>query len=75
MFGLFPLLPAYGRDYKSRKAMLVDLNKGLDFMTSGGSYTNLDDLQAAGHTGSVNVRSADRRKVWVVKVGATGDAK
>ena len=44
------LIPAYGRDYKSKAAVLADLNAGKDFLiadmsnTWDGSYTSLADL-------------------------------
>lgn len=77
MFGAAPLVPVYGRDYKSRKAMLADLNANKDFRTAGGAgpVTNLADLREMGITGSINVRSADLCKVWVVEIGTEGEAK
>ena len=38
------LLPAYGRDYKSKKAVLADFNNGLDFvMAATGQYCSIRD--------------------------------
>lgn len=44
MFGLEPLTPAYGRDYKSLKAVQDDFDKDKDFMTPSGRATNRRDL-------------------------------
>ena len=41
------LLPAYGRDYKSKKAVLADFNAGLDFvMAATGQYCSIHDCNA-----------------------------
>lgn len=38
------VLPAYGRDYKSKKAALSDWNNGLDFRCAfSGSYLSKQD--------------------------------
>lgn len=50
MFNQIDLTPAYGRDYKSKAALLVDWEKGLDFKSPYG-YINIDsknDLKAKG---------------------------
>jgi len=36
MFGISPIVPAFGRDYTSVKALEEDFNKGMDFKTPGG---------------------------------------
>ena len=67
----YTLTPAYGRDYKSKAAVLADLNAGRDFM--GGIPgdrllpLNLDYLVRAGAV-EVNVRYSDLRRVAVVKI-------
>jgi hypothetical protein len=48
MFGLTPLVPAYGRDYKSKKAVEEDFYNNKDFKTLSGSYTNWTDLKKTG---------------------------
>ena len=63
------LTPAYGRDYRSKAAIVEDLNAGLDFMlnTYGGSRPlpcSLSDLA----DGSFQVRDRSLRKLWVVAV-------
>lgn len=32
------IVPAYGRDYKSKKALVADLNAGKDFIIVGSTY-------------------------------------
>ena len=65
------LTPAYGRDYKSKKAVLEDFNADKDFeissMYSGGRYTNKADLLHMGET-SVNIRYNKLQRVVVVRI-------
>ena len=63
------LIPAYGRDYRSKKAIQADLKEGrLDFRISDmssrhdGRYVNGQQLSAEGYT-SVRVRYGNLRKV------------
>ena len=63
------LVPAYGRDYRSKKAIQADLKEGrLDFRICDvssrwdGSYVNGQQLSADGYT-SVWVRYAGLRKL------------
>lgn len=62
--------PAYGRDYKSKKAVLEDWNAGKDFRINcfahpkDGSYVNKHDA-APGET--YNIRYDQQRKVLPVK--------
>ena len=63
------LIPAYGRDYRSKKAIQADLKEGrLDFRISDmssrwdGKYVNGQQLSADGYT-SVRVRYGNPRKV------------
>lgn len=58
------LTPAYGRDYKSAKAVVADWNAGKDFVfATTGQYTSKADW--AGKT--VLLRYAKLTKVAVVK--------
>ncbi len=58
------LTPAYGRDYRSRKALLADFNADLDFVTQpDGRYANRQDLAGLP---DVNVRYGKLRKVAVL---------
>lgn len=44
MFGIFPLTPAYGRDYKSKAEVITALKSGVDFKTCSGQYCSLRDF-------------------------------
>ena len=59
------LTPAYGRDYKSKKAIASDLNAGLDFVLQPhGCYANNESLADMDCT-AVNVRYKSMRSVAV----------
>jgi len=60
-------VPAYGRDYRSKKALLADWDAGKDFYIVGlgqSGYINKDD-KPDGVT--LNVRYADQTKVCVIR--------
>lgn len=64
------LVPAYGRDYKSKKSVLEDFDADKDFsvadiMSSG--YTNKADLVRMG-VKSVNIRYQKLTKIMVVSL-------
>lgn len=40
------LVPAYGRFYTSKKAVLTDWEKGLDFKIEAGPYTSIRDKES-----------------------------
>ena len=66
------LTPAYGRDYKSKKAVLADLEKDLDFVHHDtafgvGLYSNLSQLREE-NIKVINVRYSGLRKVMVVNL-------
>ena len=63
------LVPAYGRDYKSKKALLEDFNNDKDFKIAWtGQYTNKADLEKLfKDIYSVNIRYAKLRKIAVLK--------
>ncbi len=67
------LVPAYGRDYKSKKAIQVDLDADKDFVIADmmnrwdGKPANRRDLMAQGYT-QVKVRYAKLRKVAILKL-------
>lgn len=65
----YTLTPAYGRDYKSRAAVLADLNAGRDFLAFWGREMplNLEYLVRQGAT-EVNVRYSNLRRLAVVKI-------
>lgn len=67
---MLQVIPAYGRDYKSRAAVLEDWASGKDFQIVGvhpdaGRYVNRDD-----HSGPVTVRYGKLRKVTVIPAAA-----
>lgn len=66
---------AYGRDYKSKKAILVDWNAGKDFVNRnvfcGGAYINKEDAEKAGMS-VINVRYRSDRSVATIKRGGNG---
>ena len=66
------LTPAYGRDYKSRAAIITDLKAGKDFAYSAfgagvrARPINLPQILETG-VASISVRYAGSRKVAVIK--------
>ena len=63
------LLPAYGRDYKSKKAILNDLNALKDFLVSHtGKYINKPQFKELNNS-SFNVRYDQQRKKTNIKIG------
>lgn len=44
MFGVFPLVPAYGRDYKTEYEVVQDWQAGKDFRTVSGQYCSIRDF-------------------------------
>ena len=69
MFNQLNLQPAYGRDYKSKAALLVDWNEGKDFLECGTSrYINRSDFNKyCSHITSINFRYGGMRKKLVVE--------
>ena len=67
MFGITPLTPAYGRDYKNKKEVLEDFNLNKDFNTSMGQPINKDQIIDMG-LHSVNIRYKKLTQVAVVPV-------
>ena len=67
------LIPAYGRDYKSKKAIAADLAMDKDFIISDyfnryyGKPINLSQLMEEGYK-QVTVRYQQLRKVAVIKL-------
>jgi hypothetical protein len=67
------LTPAYGRDYKSVKAVKEDFDAGKDFMINDvsskddGRYANKEDLIQAG-VKAVKIRYARLTKVTILKL-------
>ena len=67
------LIPAYGRDYTSKRAVLADWNKGKDFYVStfghpyDGKPANKESF--VNQTGWVNIRYNAQRQVAVIRLG------
>ncbi len=63
------LLPAYGRDYKSKEDVLAAWHSNKDFVVAnaGGSYINKEDLVAHGDNVTViELRYDGRRRVIAI---------
>ena len=61
------LLPAYGRDYKTKNYIIKDLNELKDFIVShSGQYINKQQFNELGIT-SFNVRYSQQRKLINIK--------
>lgn len=67
MFGITPLTPAYGRDYKNRAQVRQDLDASKDFLAANGQYINKPQLLGLGLR-RVEIRSADLRRLWIVPI-------
>jgi hypothetical protein len=67
------LIPAYGRDYKSKKDVLAALNVGADFVlrsyNAPDTYINAQGLRELG-VRELNVRYGNLRKVCVLRMGS-----
>jgi hypothetical protein len=67
------LLPAYGRDYKNKAAILADLNSDKDFLISGISCALINREQLLmERVGSVVVRYKNQRSVTSFKLSKEG---
>ena len=66
------LVPAYGRDYKSKSEIIVGLKAGNDFKIMDisnpydGSYIDLNQIKEAGYE-EVYVRYSKHTKITVIK--------
>lgn len=68
MFGKPTLSGAYGRDYKSKQAILDDLNAEKDFQCNPqGCYINLEGIIAEGWT-DITVRYKRMAQCVIVKI-------
>ena len=62
------LLPAYGRDYKSKKSIINDLNALKDFVISHtGQYINKPQFKEL-NISSFNVRYDQQRKIANINI-------
>ncbi len=66
----FTLIPAYGRDYKNKVAVLADFQRDKDFEDASfdatGRYINKSDIKRAGG-GTVKLRYARLTKFVIVE--------
>jgi len=67
------MVPAYGRDYKSKKALLEDWNAGKDFQLQtihDNRYTSIRDVEELKKEGvkSLNIRYDRLTKICVIKL-------
>lgn len=68
MFGVDPIAPAYGRQYKSLKEAQADLDGDKDFRTPNGQYISRKELLQIGMR-TINIRyGAGLTKVGVLKI-------
>jgi len=62
------LLPAYGRDYKSKRLIIDDLNNNRDFLESTSmKYINKQQFKEL-NINSFNVRYDSQRKITNIKI-------
>ena len=68
------LLPAYGRDYKSKKAVLADFNNGLDFEIASFGFSQYCSIRDAAQLENVSLRyNKQRSVVCIVENANTGE--
>ena len=63
------LLPAYGRDYKSKKLIIDDLNNNKDFIESTSLRAINKQQFKELNISSFNVRYDQQRKITNIKIG------
>jgi len=63
------LLPAYGRDYKSKKLIIDDLNNNKDFLESTSLRAINKQQFKELNISSFNVRYDQHRKITNIKIG------
>ena len=63
------LLPAYGRDYKSKKLIIDDLNNNKDFLESTSLRAINKQQFKELNISSFNVRYDQQRKITNIKIG------
>ena len=68
------LVPAYGRDYKSKKAVLADWDANKDFLIQDissphdGRYINKEDAASLRGTTTFNIRYKSLTQICVIKL-------
>lgn len=70
MFGVSPLSPAYGRDYKSKKEVFEAFDSNKDFLTPFGQYTTKAELakDKSYESNVIQIRYDKLRKTVIAKV-------
>lgn len=75
MYNSLTLVPAYGRDYKSKRALLEDWEAGKDFMAMGlrpgtSGYTSIRDVPGfkQDHITHLHFRYNKQTQIHVVKL-------
>ena len=63
------LLPAYGRDYKSKRVIIDDLNNNKDFLESTSLRAINKQQFKELNISSFNVRYDQQRKITNIKIG------
>ncbi len=64
----FTLLPAYGRDYKSKRVIIDDLNNNKDFLESTSLRAINKQQFKELNISSFNVRYDQQRKITNIKI-------
>lgn len=68
-FGIAPLTPGPGRDYKSKAAAQADFDAGKDFRCASGQATTKAELIRFGFTAkTITCRNANLRKVFTLNM-------
>ena len=62
------LLPAYGRDYKSKRVIIADLNNNKDFLESSSLRAINKQQFKELNISSFNVRYDQQRKITNIKI-------
>jgi hypothetical protein len=64
------LLPAYGRDYKSKKEVLADFNEGLDFEIASFGFLQYCSIRDAAEFKNVSLRYNKQRSIVCIAENA-----
>ena len=67
MFGISPITPAFGRDYRSKKAVLEDFDADKDFLSARGQPINKSQIKEEGIK-DIQVRFGKLRKTAMLEV-------
>jgi hypothetical protein len=76
MINILNLIPAYGRDYKSKKALLLDWNSGREFQVFGTfTYINQAGIRSLARDGITEVRFQylRRTRLHIIEIGVADE--